>query len=132
MRIILLPLLFLSTPLAHAHQVYKCVQGVQVMYQSQPCDPAQRTVKQWDATPEERRPKAAEDSRKSAPAPAPRNKPRSRPATVGRKGRVSLDAAEVRCKTAKSKRESKLKAVGLNRTFDLLRKLDDAVHQACR
>jgi hypothetical protein len=37
-----------------------------------------------------------------------------------------------RCDTAKARREAKLKAVGLKRTFDLLRKLDDAVNEACK
>jgi hypothetical protein len=37
-----------------------------------------------------------------------------------------------RCDAAKARREAKLKAVGLKRTFDLLRKLDDAVNEACK
>ena len=37
-----------------------------------------------------------------------------------------------RCDAAKARREAKLKSVGLKRTFDLLRKLDDATNEACK
>jgi hypothetical protein len=44
----------------------------------------------------------------------------------------SISAADNRCRTAKARREAKLASVGLKRTFDLLRKLDDAVYEACK
>lgn len=36
------------------------------------------------------------------------------------------------CETAKQHRQSVLNAVGINRTHDLLRSLDDAVYRACK
>jgi len=71
---------------------------------------------------------------------APIAKTRERPArkssssrrTTASSARSRADPAESRCQAAKSKREAKLRAVGLKRTFDLLRKLDEAVYAACR
>ena len=41
-------------------------------------------------------------------------------------------AARLRCESAKENRERTLKIVGLRRTFDLLRQLDDSVREACK
>ena len=35
-----------------AQQVYKCIKGKEVSYQSQPCPDTRKAAKQWDATPE--------------------------------------------------------------------------------
>ncbi len=124
---LLLPILWSA---AHAQQVYKCSDGKQVSYQSQPCDGAQRILRQWDATPEpvltgtqvaQTAKARATPARKSSSRRSTSSHTRSRP-----------DPAESRCQAAKSKREAKLRVVGLKRTFDLLRKLDDAVYEACR
>lgn len=114
---------------AQAQQVYKCSDGNRVSYQSLPCDGAQRTLRQWDATPEPVPAGAqAAQAAKAHALPARKASPRR----TGRSTRSRSDPAESRCQAAKSKREAKLQAVGLKRTFDLLRKLDEAVHAACR
>ena len=127
MLAILLPMLW-ST--AHAQQVFKCTDGRQVSYQSLPCDGAQRTLRQWDATPEPA-PAGAQAPPVARTRETPARKSSSRRTTAS-STRSRADPAESRCQAAKSKREAKLRAVGLKRTFDLLRKLDEAVHAACR
>lgn len=39
---------------------------------------------------------------------------------------------QARCQAAKDHREAVLQQVGLNRTYDLLRQLDDQVYEACK
>lgn len=127
MLVILLPMLW---SVAHAQQVYKCTDGKQVSYQSQPCDNAQRTLRQWDAIPQPVPAGAQAGSvEKVRTAPTRRS---SSGWTNARSTRSRPDPAESRCQAARSKREAKLRAVGLKRTFDLLRKLDEAVYAACR
>ena len=120
--------IFFIAPLANAQQVYKCAKGRDVSYQSAPCDGTQTLVKRWEAAPEPE-PPAIE----SSPRQPQRKRPErdSRPPRLGgsRTGTVSADN---RCRAAKARREAKLVSVGLKRTFDLLRKLDDAVHEACK
>lgn len=113
---------------SQAQQVYKCSDGDGVTYQSQPCGQSQRTVKQWDATPDPAPPakKVATAVAEPKPGSARTQKNRTRHA------RPRVDPAEARCNSAKARREAKLKAVGLKRTYDLLRALDEAVHEACR
>lgn len=43
-----------------------------------------------------------------------------------------VPAKVLRCRAAKAERERILAAVGLKRTFDLLRRLDDDVYEACK
>ena len=131
--ILLFSILFIA-PSGRAQQVYTCVKGGDVSYQSIPCDGTQSLVKRWEAAPEleppavELRPHQAKPRRHEADSKA-RNRTRS----GSRAGTVSsIVAAGNRCKAAKARREAKLISMGLKRTFDLLRKLDDAVHEACR
>ena len=138
MRVAILSLLFLIAPAGNAQQIHKCVKGKEVSYQSASCDASQSLVKQWDATPEPE-PSAAElghhqakrRQAESTQAGRPASERRARSGSrVGKKSPIS--AADKRCNTAKARREAKLISVGLKRTFDLLRKLDDAVHEACK
>ncbi|HEX7801582.1 MAG TPA: hypothetical protein VF471_02330 [Pseudoxanthomonas sp.] len=126
-------LLVLIAPPVHAQHVYKCAKGRDVSYQSAPCDGTQSLVKQWEAAPEPE-PSAAEFSQH-----APKGRQRGANSAgnrtrFGSHGRTTspISAADNRCRAAKERREAKLIAVGLKRTFDLLRKLDDAVHEACK
>lgn len=132
MTISLLLLIVVHLP-ARAQQVYKCVGGSHVSYQSQPCEPTQRIARQWDATPETEAPQAATDPPKAPSTSRKASKPRtSRRPPTSRTRRTAANPLDKRCEAAKARREAKLKAVGLKRTFDLLRKLDDAVYDACR
>ena len=126
MRLVMLLWLFLTALTSQAQQVYKCVSGNDVVYQSQPCAPSQRMIRQWEATPHAPPPGV----RLAATPATPRPKAVRRFST--RTARPRPDPADARCNAARAGREAKLKAVGLKRTFDLLRRLDDAVHDACK
>ena len=139
MRAAILSLLFFIAPPGNAQQIHKCMKGRELSYQSAPCDASQRLVKRWDAVPESgssgaelghnqaHRQGEARSAQTSRTAAERRTHSRSR---AGKK--TSIDAAGKRCNAAKARREAKLISVGLKRTFDLLRKLDDAVHEACK
>ena len=131
---ILFSILLLFAPPGKGQQVYKCAEGREVSYQSAPCDGSQRLVKQWEAAPEPDPPAAELRHRQAKPGRDDTDsKPRNRTRSESRAGAISpISAAGNRCKAAKARREAKLVSVGLKRTFDLLRKLDDAVHEACR
>ena len=135
---ILLSMIFIA-PMGHAQQVYKCVKGREVSYQSAPCDDTQRIAKQWDATPEpepsadELRMRDARRQRDEAGSAQPRRATGTRRVRSGSsRNYSSINIGDARCDAAKARREAKLKSVGLKRTFDLLRKLDDAVYDACK
>lgn len=139
MRAAILSLLFFIVPAANAQQVHKCVKGREVSYQSAPCDASQSLVKQWDAVPESgptadfghNQEKRRQDEAKSRQFGRAASEGRTRSGNrAGKKS--SIDAADKRCNAAKARRETKLISVGLKRTFDLLRKLDDAVYRACK
>ena len=140
MRVAILSLLLFIAPAGNAQQVHKCMKGKEVSYQSAACDASQTLVKQWDATPEPE-PSAVElghdqakhrqEDVKSTQFGRAASARRTRSANwAGKKS--PINAADKRCDAAKARREAKLISVGLKRTFDLLRKLDDAVHEACK
>lgn len=138
----LLALLVIAVP-ASAQQVYKCVKGKDVSYQSQPCvDSA--PVKAWDATPEPpptndelwRRYNAKKQGEQDS---AYLRRLAGRDNFVSETSRPMGSAIPVRdaknqtaCEAAMHQRKSVLDAVGLRRTHDLLRSLDDAVNKACK
>ena len=140
MRSSILVLFLLLQILANAQQVYKCVKGKDVSYQSAPCDATHTVAKQWDATPDPeptaeeialRAFKRKQDAAESAQLRRAAGTNRTRPTGSGNRT-TSISAADARCNAAKDRRARKLESVGLKRTFDLLRKLDDAVHSACK
>ena len=136
-RIFTLAMLLLAFD-AHAQQVHKCVgRSGGVAYQSQPCGDAQTTVRSWKAPPD-----PVSEPPSSIPATASRQKHGNAAATVAparRKHRRVMGASipvensgnSRACVSAKATRTRTLERVGLKRTFDLLRRLDDAVHSAC-
>lgn len=140
MRIVMALIVFLATSTASAQQVYKCVRGNEVSYQSAACDVTQKVARQWDATPEpaptadelrQRQSKNQFGRTESARPSRAAGKDRARPASR-RRNPGSTKPVTSPCDAAKVRREAKLKSVGLKRTFDLLRKLDDAVNEACK
>ena len=127
--------------MACANTVHKCIgPGGTVSYQDAPCAAGSREGGSWAADPE--------------PAPTPAQQQArehrqqqdraesdflSRRAGTDRIGsgrapasRVTRESAPSACETAKAKREKTLDSVGLKRTYDLLRKLDEQVRAACR
>lgn len=140
MRVVLLSFVFFAASAANAQQVYKCLNGSEVSYQSAACSGTWKVARQWDATPEpeptadelrQLQLKSRRDRTQSAQPSRAAGTYRTRSASNqrnsgGRKSSMS------RCEAAKARREEKLESVGLKRTFDLLRKLDDAVNEACK
>lgn len=132
MRAVVLLVMLLLAPAIDAQQIYKCVRDREVSYQSAPCDRTQNLVRQWDATPE-REPTARDpDDRVDSARPrrvAGTHRARS---TSNQRNTETRKPSLSRCDAAKARRETKLKAVGLKRTYDLLSKLDDVVNEACK
>lgn len=142
-RVVLLALV-LAMP-ASAQQVYKCVEGRQVSYQSEPC--AGETIKAWDAKPERIDP--AKEARIEALRRQVRTTkvPRSvkPPSGVAAGAKISIVADEAKCKAAKRDRDKTLRNAELrlqknsrrrrtfeSGTFELSRMLDDQVYSACK
>lgn len=131
----------LSCGAVSAQSVQRCVApNGTVSYQDAPCAAGSRTSGSWDARPEpaptpeqlrqrelQRQQARAESdflSRRAGTDRLDRGSPRV--------ARIPQDAGKARCDAARAQRERTLDMVGLKRTFDLLRKLDEQVREACR
>lgn len=136
--IFIVALLAACAPRASAQALHKCVgRDGHASYQSQPCDAGRRTVWVREATPEPppsaerqkamRREKARRDVQSAYLATLAR---RRRGAASGHAIATSRDAKA--CDAARRRREKTLERVGLERDFELLRRLDDDVARACR
>lgn len=134
-------LLFLAIAMvsdASAQHVYKCVEGKEISYQSEPCATAKAITKIWQATPDRQVPVDEQWQRYYAnkKIESDRQAMRQRAATIsGRSvsGGTSISMQQgAGCATAKQYRQAALDAAGINRTHDLLRRLDDAVYEACK
>jgi len=130
--------LIAGAPVVDAQSLHKCVARTgQVSYQSHPCDGDARTAWVREAAPEApppperqaamRREKARRDVGSDYLSQLARRR-RGRP--VGHAISTSRDATA--CEAARRRREAVLERAGLERTFDLLRRLDDEVARACR
>lgn len=119
--------LALASPAVGAQQVHKCVDKGQVSYQSQPC--AGKTERSWDAAPVAEQ-SNAEKWRLYRIDQELRQ--RNRQPTSASSGAMVRNAPSSGCAAAKAHRQSVLDSVGLRRTHDLLRSLDDAVYRACK
>lgn len=138
MHVVFLSFIFFAASAANAQQVYKCVNGSEVSYQSAACYGTWKVARQWDATPEpaadqlrQHQPKSQRKRTESAQPSRTAGTDRTRSASNQRSA-GSRKSSLSRCDAAKARREAKLKSVGLKRTFDLLRKLDDTVNEACK
>lgn len=140
MRALVLSFMVLVVSAANAQQVYKCVGGKNVSYQSAPCGATQIVARRWDAKPdpepsaEELRQLQLKRERERAESAQPSRAAGTDRARSVHRSRQSgnVRSSMSRCDAAKARREAKLKSVGLKRTFDLLRKLDELVHEACK
>lgn len=117
---------------ARPQVVYTCVgpEGARI-HTSQPCPDGHRTA---STRPFERETGSAggvasAPTMRAASVPQPGRK---RESTSTKAAKPLIDQKRLRCERAKAKREAALERAGLKRTFDLLRRLDDEVHAACR
>lgn len=107
---------------ARTAAVYRCVNARgNVSFQSEPCAETEQTTRIFDAIPEpERRPQRQELQAAAQYSYVTPSNPDVR------------DQQRARCAAAKRHREQTLEAVGLARTYDLLRQLDESVYEACK
>jgi len=130
---------------ADAQMLYKCASRTGNSYQQSPCAPSSRLVESMVTVPEprpsaaqlaEHARKAEQDRAESAflshlagtdQIPMPHRSPRYARSTT----RVARSSRNDDCQVAKATRKATLQAVGLGRTYDLLRRLDDDVSKAC-
>ena len=128
-----------TAPVA-AQTVQKCIDADgHVTLTSDSCGAGQRLAARYDAVPEPAAaaPVAQTDGGGPRTAASPRAAGRAKAGSTRaeRGGRASASRARPgpdRCQAAREKRERTLQRVGLKRDFDLLRKLDDDVWNACR
>ena len=121
---------------ARAQTVQKCIAADgHVSFTSGACGAGERLDATYAAVPERvtAGPAAAATARRAAEPGARRRGQQARPpARAPRSQARPTRAAPDRCQAARDRRERTLARVGLKRTFDLLRKLDDEVWAACR
>lgn len=131
-RCLLLAGCLFAPPDARPQVVYTCLgpDGARA-YSSQPCPDGHLTAST--------RPFARETGGAGGAASTRTTRAASVPKTGGKRESTStkapkplIDQKRLRCERAKAKREAALERAGLKRTFDLLRRLDDAVYAACR
>jgi len=162
MRRIAIAAALLIAGAADAQTLYKCVAGNSTSYQQQPCPRTARLVRSIETTPEppptatqlvEQARKAKMDREESAflshlagtdQTRTAYRSSRNRSSGYGSSGYGSSgyrstnrfvaqrDPQRDGCSAAKAARESALHAAGLGRTFELLRRLDDDVAEACQ
>ena len=122
----------------HAQQVHKCVdRSGNVAYQSAPCSGTQTTARSWEAQPDPVAdkpppPVAAQRAQTGNSRPKTRTTGSSTGRTTGASIPVENSGNSRACLAAKAARTRTLERVGLKRTFELLRRLDDAVNRACK
>jgi hypothetical protein len=108
--------------------LYKCVaRDSTIVYQDQACEPAD----QWTGRTEYPNSVSRDGHREYAP----NNDGQQRVIYNAPIPVLVSDASEVRrarCSDSKARREAVLRDIGLDRTFDLLRQLDEMVSEACR
>ncbi len=110
-------------------QVFKCVDGGQVSYQSVPCDGP--PAKTWVVSHQER-PAPPASRTASVTRPVERAGPRPRRSSLSsgtaRRTRPAVDA----CTRAREGRDAAYRKAGLKRGFALSSLWDNRVHDACR
>ncbi|HRF83149.1 MAG: DUF4124 domain-containing protein [Xanthomonadales bacterium] len=122
-----------ALPATAPAQVFKCVRGKEVSYQSAPCEPGQATQKEWrsvDYAP----PSAAELQRIRETEQATRRRDAQlRSGGYQRAGSARVAATGIgRCDEAKAVRDRELYKLGPWRSIKQLRAWDEYVAKACR
>ena len=120
-----------AAPVVASAQVFKCVSGQDVSYQSAPCEGAQVTARQWQAADYAPAP-AADLQRIQATMRATGQ----RDAQLRRSGRSRRGTAQAttsigRCTEAKAVRDRELYKLGPRRSIGQLRAWDGYIAKAC-
>jgi len=140
MRTLTVAVLWALSAQATAQVVNKCVDWRgHATYQSDPCPSSSRHEKEWVSVPDAPRTReqieADERIRRAAAEVRFRASQYTQP-NGQRPTAAQIPAYQGKdptgCSAAKTYRASVLKAVGMRRDFDLLRRLDDRVSRACK
>lgn len=116
-----------ATRAATGPTVYRCVDGVgHVSFQSHPCSGGQTTTREIAVFQDFRKP-----VRRVVSPPDSRGYTTSYSSGPSAYERQRA-ARRAGCASARRQREQTLEMVGLRRNFDLLRRLDDMVREACK
>ena len=120
-------------PAARAETLYRCRDrhGVPV-YQNEVCSGELRPAGVREYTPARIDPTLARQTQAARDALDRRYIEATRAARLGAVRRQHGKQTEDPCRSAKARRDSTLKRVGLHRTFDLLSQLDGDVWDACK
>ena len=130
-RIVMAALCLVVSP-AQAQQVFKCVQGDKVSYQSAPCSGGEAS-RTWDAVPEAER--SLQDRQRLAAIEqelARRNRSAAPSGQPVRIMRAPRSAGSTQCEAVKAQRDAAYRTVGLKRSFAFSSQWDKRVQQACR
>jgi hypothetical protein len=122
-----------AAPPSDGELLRKCIDASGVAsYQDSPCASGERLA--WERTIDRSMPTGAGPSVAgwTAPTPATRVPQRSRSPYVRSRSASPRRPAIDACSAARAHRQQELDRVGLARSFDLLRRLDDDVARACR
>ncbi|KHS32414.1 hypothetical protein RN19_22650 [Xanthomonas phaseoli pv. phaseoli] len=127
-RALVVVLAVASSPVS-AQQVFKCVSGKQVVYQSAPCPGA--AAKQWAAQPDPDNPALRQRLAATAAQLRVRN---AVPARAASGSYVAASSSKDRyaCEVAKEGRRAAYEAAGVHRSFALSSYWDNAVQDACK
>jgi len=127
---------------AAAQQIYKCVTKAGTEYQSTPCTNGD-AAKVWAVEVAPRSQGVIENEQRLdnlrqqnaaaiAPRPAPTRPVYNNGGGGGRLHHISQYRNPDACEAAKAERARVYEAVGLHRTFELSRRMDDKVWSACK
>ncbi|KLI98000.1 hypothetical protein [Luteimonas sp. FCS-9] len=116
---------------AAAQSLHKCWDTAGgIVYQSQACEGA--TLRRWEIAEFRPPPAAAQPMQAKPTARATRSQlARERSVRAPRRSVAARDDRQARCTAARARRESTLARLGLQRRYDDLRRLNDAVSSAC-
>ncbi len=121
--------LMLMATTAYGQTLYKCVaKGKPTSFQSEPCPPGTKTARAVAAVPERYTPPAYRPV-PQATSPTHNVVYNNVPTQVRYDSR---DQQRANCQAAKNQRQEILDRAGLNRTYDLLQRLDATVYNACK
>lgn len=117
-----------------AQQVHKCVDGDNTVYQSEPCATGQ-AAKTWDAPPDRANPERQARLAAIQDELAARKRAKAIQKAVPRGSQgaaISLYRDPARCEAARVRRAAAFEAAGMRRTYELTRRMDDLVFDACK
>jgi hypothetical protein len=128
-------LLAASSP-ALGSELFRCIDPAgAVTWQDRPCGAGSRLTKTIAVAEADRQADGASAGSSKATVAKPKASKSTGRTTAGSTGGAKRDSRarqRERCKAARAERDRKLEALGLSRTFEQLRALDDNVRAVCK